>query len=584
MKPRSPAVPARAVFILTALILLVTTTGPAAAQPVSSPPLPAFPGRIGANTKLYLPMVYRDYPQPLRINLGSYPNIVDPQISSYVNEISVLKLIYEGLTRLDEHLETVPGAAQSWQYNPTATELTFALRTGLQYSDGSLLNAARFAYSIKRNIDPQTEGAYASITDEIDGAPEWRGCTSPASCAAARQTVDQNVRPLHSDGKPCDAAAPYTDAACNTLKLTLSRPAPYFHTVMSLSVVFPAKEELIVGGDEWWRDPARQIGNGPFVMTINTRDVVTRFVPNMHYWRGLGTYKIEYKWIGDSAEAFQAYRNGDLDITALAAADAGTVKNDPLLKSQWLNFPGSCTYAFMMHNQIAPFTDPKVRQAFAYALDRERWVREVMADMGGATLTWIPPGYPGYDATENRWAYNPDLARQALAQSSYGSAGNLPTITATFSDSPRNRMRWDWLIARFREVLGVEIVSNPLPPSQYTGNGYQMYINGWCADYPDPQNWLSVYWKTESGFAERIGYSNPVLDALLDRADVEPNQAVRMQLYAEAQRMLTADLPAAYMWNNVNNFMVKPRVQGVKTTPQDSGWPGSTDPLSISVH
>ncbi|MEN4098289.1 MAG: ABC transporter substrate-binding protein, partial [Anaerolineaceae bacterium] len=111
----------------------------------------------------------------LRINLGTYPDIIDPQKSSFVNEIAHLMMIYEGLTRLDENLETVPGAAESWEYNDDATQLTFTLREGLKYSDGVLLNAARFHYSLMRNINPETAGEYAGITDDILGAAAWRG-------------------------------------------------------------------------------------------------------------------------------------------------------------------------------------------------------------------------------------------------------------------------------------------------------------------------------------------------------------------------------------------------------------------------
>ena len=69
-------------------------------------------------------------PALLRINLGTYPDIIDPQKSSFVNEIAHLKLIYEGLTKFDEKLKTVPGAAEKWEYNADATELTFTLKPG----------------------------------------------------------------------------------------------------------------------------------------------------------------------------------------------------------------------------------------------------------------------------------------------------------------------------------------------------------------------------------------------------------------------------------------------------------------------
>jgi len=535
-----------------------------------------------ATYKIYLPLAFKNYPLPLRVNLGSYPATMDPQKSSFVGEISHVRLIYEGLTGLDENLQTVPGAAESWAYSANATVLTFTLRSGLQYSDGTPLNAKRFAYAILRNIDPTTRGEYASITDEISGAMAYRqadvASLTPAQLQQLRDAVE--VRALDAGGQPC---TDYTQADCRTLRLRFERPAPYFHTVMSLWVTFPAKEELIAaGGTDWWRYPQYQVGNGPFSMTLNTQGSITRFSPNPRYWRGQATYSIEYQYIADSAAAFTAYREGQLDIILLSAADRSTVENDPVLRAQLLTYPGSCTYALMFHNLKPPFTDHKVREAFAYAIDRETWVREIMTGVGFPTLTWIPQGYPGYDATETRWGYNPDLARQALAASSYGGVANLPQVTATFVDTPRNQARWSWLINKFREVLGVEVVSNPVSSSVYSSMTHQMYILGWCADYPDPQNWLSVYWRT-GAFSARIGYSNPTVDALLDQADAEQDQATRLALYMQAQQMITTDLPAAYMWNNLNAYLVKPRVQGVKTTPQDSDWAGSYAPLSITL-
>jgi oligopeptide transport system substrate-binding protein len=525
----------------------------------------------------------------LRINLGTYPDIIDPQKSSFVNEIAHLKLIYEGLTRLDKDLQTVPAAAEKWEYNADATELTFTLRPDLKYSDGSILNAKRFEYSIKRNINPETAGEYAQITDEIKGAPEWRGLDPTAEDFAAQSeaaAANVGVKAMHADGAECTG---YDDAECNTLKLTFSRPAPYFHTVMSLWVTYPAKEENITeGGENWWNSSKFQIGNGPYILQNLEPFVRAYFTPNPNYWRGTGLVNIEFSYITDSAVAFEAYKNNEFDIVPSAAEDFEVIQADPQLSAEHMIYPGSCTFAVMFHQQKEPFTDQKVREAFAQALDRESWVRDVLRGLGKPTLTWIPPGYPGYDAEENRWGFNPEAARQALAESSYGSVENLPPIKATFGDTPRNRTRWEWLVAKWKEVLGVDITLDPVEPTTFTAltkdinTAPQMFILGWCADYPDPQNWLSVYWKT-GGFGERIGYSNPEFDKLVDEADVTTDPARRMELYAQAQRLLTDGAPVAFMWNDVSHYLVKPWVKGIVTTPQDSDFPGSNDPLTIDI-
>ncbi|HSF82369.1 MAG TPA: hypothetical protein VLA49_14105, partial [Anaerolineales bacterium] len=165
-----------------------------------------------------------------------------------------------------------------------------------------------------------------------------------------------------------------------------------------------------------------------------------------------------------------------------------------------------------------------------------------------------------------------------------------PDIELTFGDSPRNRTRFEWVVAKWKEVFGddLKISLNPVEATTYTAltkdieTTPQVYRLGWCADYPDPQNWLSVYWKT-GAFGERIGYSNPEFDALVDQADVELDPVKRAELYAQAQDLLVAGAPVAFMYNTINHYLVKPWVKGLKTTPQDAGWPGDVDPISITI-
>jgi oligopeptide transport system substrate-binding protein len=520
-------------------------------------------------------------PTFLRINLGTYPNIIDPQRSSEINDIANLKLIYEGLTKFNEKLETVPGAAEKWSYNTDGTVLTFTLRKDLKYSDGSLLNAKRFEYSLKRNIDPATTGGYATITDAIKGAPEWRG-----GDAAAKAIVNSSVKATHSDGALCNG---YTDAACNTLTLIFSKPAPYFHTIMGMWVAFPAKQENIeTGGENWWNNPKFQIGNGPYILKIVEPSVRGYFVPNPSYWAGVANLDIEFNYITDTSKAFAAYTNNQLDIIAGAASNIATIKADAELSKELLQYPGSCTNGVMFNQLRAPFNDQKVREAFAMAFDRDAWVSDVLKGIGMPTLTWIPNGYPGYKDNETRWAYDPNAAKAALAASTYGSADKLPPIELVFSDSTRNRTRFEWLAAKWKEVLGVDVKTIPTEPTAYTAltqdvkTAPLVFILDWCASYPDPQDWLSAYWRT-GGSGRRFGYANPNFDKLIIAADMEINPTKRAALYQQAQDALLDSAPSAFGWNTINSWLVKPWVKGIQTTPQDSDWAGSINPSGITL-
>ncbi len=105
-------------------------------------------------------------------------------------------------------------------------------------------------------------------------------------------------------------------------------------------------------------------------------------------------------------------------------------------------------------------------------------------------------------------------------------------------------------------------------------NASAVYFYGWCADYPDPQNWLSVYWRSTTYFAQRINFKDDVFDQMVDKADAELDNARRMSLYREAQQQLIGDVPGVMLWNDLYAYLVKPSVKGIIPTAQDAGWPG----------
>ena len=209
--------------------------------------------------------------QVLRIQQASFPIILDPQKSVRTNEGSVLGLNYEGLTHLDKDLKTVPAAAESWDFDQAQTQITFHLRAGLTYSDGSPLTAENFRYAIERACDSNTAGGYQAILFDITGCQAFAKTnpTDSAAFAAARAALGV---------KAPDA---------RTLVIQLTHPASYFVTIASLPVFFPVQEALIKkGGEGWWKDPADQVGNGPFKITRIDPDQRITLAANDHYWAG----------------------------------------------------------------------------------------------------------------------------------------------------------------------------------------------------------------------------------------------------------------------------------------------------------
>ena len=519
----------------------------------------------------------------LRVRMPWWPDNLDPQKTSFVEEIAVSALDYEGLTRLNEDLETVPAAAESWEFNADGTLLTFRLRAGLVYNDGSPLTTERFRYAIERACDPNTAAAYAGILFDIVGCEALYTSLTPPDTSEAVATPGATEAGSDAAYETAKAALGVRAVDDRTLEVQLTHPAPYFPTVASTWVFYPVKEEsLAAGGDAWAQDPTQRIGNGPFMMTSFAGDQLIGFAANEHYWAGRPKLDgIEYVYIDDPQVALEAYRVGDLHITQLGPTQIAEVEDDPALDEEFLKIPTAVTINLMFDLKQEPFQDQKVREAFAYGLDRETYCAEVRSGDCVPTFSWIPPGVPGAIETD-AFAFDPEKARQVLAASSYGGPENLPEIKYFYvSDDPSETERAEWLAGHYREVLGIELTLEPVDSTTYAAMTKepatfpQASLLGWAQDYPDPQNWLSIYWTCGSTiFAGLVDYCNEEFDVLIRQADVELDAERRIALYEEAGQLLVEDVPGVFAFNLATVALIKPEVTGYRATASDNFYPG----------
>lgn len=520
----------------------------------------------------------------LRIHHLVYPDIIDPQKSSYTMEIDIIAMAYEGLTRLDENLATVPAAAESWEFNEDGTVVTFTLREGLQYSDGSPLTAENFRFAIERTCDPNTGGEYQYILFDIAGCAEFAGlyAEDAATPVAADDTEAYEAARENLGARAIDE---------RTLEVTLNQPAPYFPTVAGLWVMYPTKPESVESGEDWWTDPANHVGNGPFTITQLEDQQLVTFEPNENYWGGRPVLDgLEYVYVDEPDAALEAYRAGDLDILQIDPAQIPVVRDDPELGPQLLDYPQASTFAMEFNLTQEPFEDKKVREAFAYAFDRETYCAEIRNGDCIPTFSWVPEGIPGAIETD-AYAFDPERAKQALAESTYGGPEGLPEIKLFYnSDNAANRARHEYIAGMYRDNLGVEITLEPTEGttlaslSKDVSTHPQMVIGGWIQDYPDPQNWLSVYWSCGASFATNVGFCSEEFDSLVKQGDTELDPEQRIAPYEQAGQVLIDELPAAFLFNLANNFLVKPNVTGYATTASDDQWPGQwASPLTIDV-
>jgi oligopeptide transport system substrate-binding protein len=344
--------------------------------------------------------------------------------------------------------------------------------------------------------------------------------------------------------------------------------------------------------DDWWKDPANMIGNGPFQVTTMDEGLQIEFKANDKYWAGKPKLDgITYVYQNESSIAIEAFRSGDLDIAVVDPAQIPAVAADSTLSPDMLQYPVASSYNLAFNLAQEPFTDIKVRQAFSQAFDRETYCGVIRNGDCNPTLSWIPAGLPGAIETD-KYGFDPEAAKQALADSTYGSAEALPEITMYYnSNDSANTARAEWVAGQYKEILGVDIKLAPTEGTALTAlrkdptTFPQMLLpGGWIQDYPDPQNWLSVYWKCDAAFAKRFSYCNEELDKILTQADTSTDQAKRLELYQQAGQMLVDDIPGPFLYNGTTVVLVSPNVTGYTATPLDVNWPGQfTSPMTLDI-
>ena len=517
----------------------------------------------------------------LRVNWGGgFYDTLDPQLSHEGQWAISGGLDYEGLTRIDEELNSVPGAAESWAFSPDGMTVTFHLRDGLVFSDGVPVTAEHFVYAAQRMCSPELLSASAIQLFEVVGCE-----------ALFHSGDDPTATPVDDAIAAAEAALGVRALDEHTVEYRFETPAPYLPVLAASWGFIPLRKELIeAGGPQWWASPATRVGNGPFRLVeqaANGREARLVYARNDRYRGGptkLDGLEFYFANFADPA-TLEAYRNGAYDVTWPVEEILTAVEIDPILSRELVTMPiaGTIYYAFNLTRE--PFQDPQVRQAFAYAFDRQAYCRQLVAGACRPALGWIAPGAPGFIETD-AYVFNPVKAREVLASSSYAGPEHLPAIDwYVIADEPSMAQDAEWLAAQFRQALGVELNIVTVTEDEYDAlyndpaTSPQIHESTWFAE-PDPRDWFIV-WRCGSDFND--GYCNPDLDALLDRADAELDPEARMALYEEAGRLLLADAPAVFVHSASNTMLVKPSVVGYSHTTPNGNWPGWTNLMNVDV-
>ena len=510
--------------------------------------------------------------QEFRVNLAGEPDSIDPNRASFSTEITIVKQLFQGVLGFNQDLSLKPVTAAeipsvaNGGISAAGLTYTFKLRSDVKWSDGKAVVAGDYVYSIKRMLDPDLATDYASFYYSIKGAERYNGAGNESADTKAALKAFVGV------SAPDD----------KTLKIVLESPKPTFLQIMALWPAYPVRQDIIEKYGAKWTEAGNLIGNGPFLLSEWVHQDHITLTANPNYWGAKPKLqKITFKMITDINAELAAYKNNELDMSRVPPGTEKATMADPAMSKELLRGADLVTFAFQFNVKKAPFDNKLVRQGLSMAIDRDAFVNQVRGGVGRATTSWIPPGMPGFDPNlGSEFKFNVTKAKETLAKAGYSDLSKLPTLTFQYSDTAGNRTISQFLQGQMKQNLGIDIKLEPMESKSFQALIKENNINnfaflGWGADYPDPDNWLPELYGTGAG-NNHTNYSNPEFDKLAKQADSELDNTKRLQMWAQAQKMVVDDAPVIFLFNRERFWLVKPSLADLTVTSMDGGVPGDS--------
>ncbi|HJX60924.1 MAG TPA: peptide ABC transporter substrate-binding protein [Dehalococcoidia bacterium] len=571
-------------WLLPLVALLALLLVAAACDEDEEPTTPGATGTPGAGASPTAGAQAPAEQQEIVVQSGQ-PEFFDPHRSNFEQDIAIARMLWRGLYQLqvgaDGGIEAVPAMADG---EPTVSGnvYTVKLKSGLKWSDGVAMTAADFVYGVQRECD----AAVASPYQYVLGA-SILGIVGCDEFFEALGSADEPKTPTPEELQALRDAVGIKAIDDTTLEVTLLAPKPTFTTIMSLWAAFPARQDVIEQFGDKWTDPGNIVTNGPFILTGLTPgaggEVVLEPNPNWALEPKPALRKLTIKFIDDTEAAFRAFQTGELDITNIPAPEIPTIQADPELNKQFLQVGAARIWSVELQMENEVIAKPEVRLALSRAIDRETLVKVVYNDSFLPATYWLVQGLPGFQgnaAFEDITGYDPEAAKQALADAGYPNGEGFPTLTLTTLDRPDRKAEAEFLQKNWKDILGIDIeiqtVDAKTRSSTFNSENFELFPGGWQNDYPDPENSLIGLFDTDGG-NNHYNCSDPDIDAKLAAAGTETDNAARIKLLQEAETLIVTRLCGAIpIYQNAFLYLADSKMGGMNPNGQiDAAMPGN---------
>lgn len=486
----------------------------------------------------------------LTIAILADPGTADVQLTTedYMLPINCFDRLVEAVTTAPGKSELQGGLAQSWEVTTDGLNYTFHLRQGVKFTNGEELTSDDVVYTFDRMLNPATKALNTDFLDMIKGAQDR--LDGKATSVAGLKALDKY-----------------------TVQITLDTPfAPFLAGLAVPGCSIYNKKATEAAGEKFGTSP---VGTGPFMIKKWTYNSEIDLVANPNYFRGKAAVdNLIVKIVPDPETQRMMFETGKIDVFDLdnATSQIPYFKGQDKWKNQIVSGPRVGTEYYALNQKVAPFDNPKVREAVEYAIDRQALIDSLMPGTAVPAKGILSPGLAGYNADLPGFPY--DLAKAQQLMKDAGYPNGVKTECWQTTDSP-DTLKINQTVQSMLAKVGITMEIKQVDSATWSDsrkNGLiPMYLQNWSADFNDPDNFLYTFFGSDNAVKRGFNYSNARVTEILNQCRVLSDNAQRYTLYQEAEKLAVyQDFAWVPMYHSQHLFVVQPKVKNFKVSW--NGW------------
>lgn len=511
------------------------------------------PAASGDATAIFTPKTV-DAAKTISLNAGMEPTGLNTLTSTYAIEFSLFKHMYENLVTLDDDDNTVPGAAESWDYDEDTLTYTFHLRKDGVWTNGDPVTAKDFEFAWSQALNPDVASDYAYFLYFIKNAEKYFN---------GEVTWDEVGVKVVDD---------------YTLEVTMEQPTPYALFLFSFGTLAPINQRFYeaVGADLYSTEAQYFCTNGPFALTewSHNDKIVMQKNDAWHGAADVEVEEIDWKIITDANAALSSFLAGDLDMVGLGTGEL--IKQAEAAGATIQSYTDGTSFYIYFNNNDQYLSNVNLRRALFNAIDEQKEIDTVWQNDNEPMTSFTAPGVSATDGTSFAGKvgelYAPsrdqEKAKEYLATALSELGCTVDELSAHLSidcgDSATSIAEASFYQEQWRQVLGIEVTVNSMITKQgsqnrKTGN-YVMSVTGWSPDYNDPNTFLDL-WVTDGG-NNQTGFSNERYDELIDLASKETDLEKRESYFIECEQIIADQLPIGPAFWRAPSYACSDKIKG----------------------